>query len=104
MVPKNASSLFSLSLTVEASEPHVARVTFRLTITRITDLITVKAKRQKNSIMLYNSLGQLNYYPVIENCRPTTIENRVVYKCFTSPADRHCHSARRANEAVLVIA
>ena len=41
----NASSSFSLSLTVEAREPHIARVTFRLTITRVADLITVKAKR-----------------------------------------------------------
>ena len=50
MGPKNASSLFSLSLTVEASETHVARVTLRLTIIRVAYLITVKAKRQKNSI------------------------------------------------------
>ena len=42
--------LFSLSLTVEASEPHITRVTFRLTITLIADLITVKAKRQQNII------------------------------------------------------
>ena len=74
MSPKNtSSSSFLLSLTVEASEPHVARVTFRLTITRIADLITVKAKRQKKQhtppppSMLYNSTS-----------RPTTIEYRVV--------------------------
>ena len=42
--------LCSLSLTVEASESHITRVTFRLTITLIADLITVKAKRQQNSI------------------------------------------------------
>ncbi len=47
MGPNNASSL---SLTVKSSEPHVARVTIRLTITQIAYLITVKAKRQKNSI------------------------------------------------------
>ena len=45
MGPTNVTSLFSLSLIVEAREPHIARVTYRLTIIRIADLITVKAKR-----------------------------------------------------------
>ena len=45
MGPINTSSLFSLSLTVDAREQHITRVTFRLTITRVADLITVKAKR-----------------------------------------------------------
>ena len=78
MGPTNASLSFSLSLTVEASGPHIARVTFRLTITQIADLIIVKAKRHQNSIgyIMIPSISALTYEERLKRTGLISLENR----------------------------
>ena len=103
MGPKTCRRCFrSHSLSKPAN--HTFRVTnFNRHVTRIADLIIVKAKPQRNSIgpMLYNLLGHRG--PTNRKLVGLLRLNIGQLHKFDIAADRHCHSARRANEAALVI-